>query len=212
MSSWSWKAGLTGAAIIAAGTYALAQMPGMPDMQRQMHGGQMHDRMMSGQVPQGPQGMPGPMGMSGRPTAPGQSAFGAIQEVVRILEADPTTDWTKVDIAALREHLIDMDEVTLHAATVEHTRDDGIEIAVTGTGRTVDAIRRMVPAHVQELSLAGWNAKVADLPNGVALTITSTDADQLRKLHALGFMGIMVQGSHHPEHHLAMAKGEFHQH
>ena len=215
MSSWSWKAGLTGVAIIAAGTYALAQMPGLPDMHRQMQGGQMHDRMMSAQMPEGPRGMPrmpGRMGMTGLPTMPGQDAFGAIQEVVRILEADPTTDWTKVDIAPLREHLIDMNEVTLHAAAIEHPRGDGIEIEVTGTGRTLDAIRRMVPAHVQELSHAGWNAKVADLPNGVALTVTSSDADQLKKLHALGFMGIMVQGAHHQLHHLAMAKGEFHQH
>ena len=52
------------------------------------------------------------------PTQPGQDAFGAIQEIVRILEADPATDWSKVDLEALREHLIDMNEVTLHAAVV----------------------------------------------------------------------------------------------
>ena len=46
---------------------------------------------------------------------PGQDPFGAIQEIVRILEADPSTDWSKVNIAALREHLIDMNEVTLRA-------------------------------------------------------------------------------------------------
>jgi len=34
---------------------------------------------------------------------PGQEVFGTIQEIVRILEADPTTDLPKVDIAALRE-------------------------------------------------------------------------------------------------------------
>ena len=34
---------------------------------------------------------------------------------MRILEADPTTDWSKVNIGALREHLIDMDEVTMRA-------------------------------------------------------------------------------------------------
>ena len=44
-----------------------------------------------------------------------QEVFGTIQEVVRILDADPTTDWSKVNIAALREHLIDMNEVTLRA-------------------------------------------------------------------------------------------------
>ena len=29
------------------------------------------------------------------PTMPGQDAFGAIQEIVRMLEADPNTDWSK---------------------------------------------------------------------------------------------------------------------
>jgi hypothetical protein len=29
------------------------------------------------------------------PTMPGQDAFGAVQEIVRILEADPKTDWSK---------------------------------------------------------------------------------------------------------------------
>ena len=52
------------------------------------------------------------------PTMPGQDAFGAIQEIVRILEADPKTDWSKVNLEALRQHLIDMNEVTLKAAAV----------------------------------------------------------------------------------------------
>ncbi|WP_419694904.1 hypothetical protein ACN2CC_32530 [Mesorhizobium muleiense] len=54
------------------------------------------------------------MGM-GTPTMPGQDAFGAIQEIVRMLEADPETDWSKIDLEALRQHLIDMNEVTLKA-------------------------------------------------------------------------------------------------
>src|SRR5512145_146537 len=79
------------------------------------------------------------------PTHPGQEAFGAIQEIVRILEADPKTDWSKVNIGALREHLIDMDEVTMRARASERMLGNGIEITVTGEGRTLDAIKRMVP-------------------------------------------------------------------
>ena len=41
------------------------------------------------------------------------------------------------------------------------------------------------------------------------LVVTSADPNQVTKLKALGFMGIMVQGSHHQLHHLMMAKGEF---
>ena len=50
---------------------------------------------------------------------PGQEAFGTIQEIVRILESDPATDWSKVNIGALREHLIDMDEVTMRIRTMQ---------------------------------------------------------------------------------------------
>jgi hypothetical protein len=101
-----------------------------------------------------------------------------------------------------------MNEVTLRAVATERDLDNGIEIAVTGEGRTLDAVKRMVPAHVNELVKLGWNVKTDDLPNGVRLTVTTTDPKEAIKLHALGFMGIMVQGGHHQPHHLMMAKGE----
>jgi hypothetical protein len=187
-----------------------------------MHGG-MHGGMGQG-APGGMHGgMQGGMGMRGgmhgqqsgalgAPTMPGQDAFGTIQEVVQILQADPATDWSKVNIAALRQHLIDMNEVTLRAVATERMLDNGIEIAVTGEGRTLEAIKRMVPAHVSELREIGWAAKSEDLPNGVKLTVTASESQPLAKLKALGFMGIMVQGAHHQPHHLMMAKGEFTMH
>jgi Spy/CpxP family protein refolding chaperone len=52
----------------------------------------------------------------GMPTMSGQDAFGAIAEIVRVLEADPGSDWSKVDVERLRQHLIDMSEVVLRAA------------------------------------------------------------------------------------------------
>ena len=143
------------------------------------------------------------------PTMPGQEAFGTIQEIVRILESDPATDWSKVNIAALREHLIDMDEVTIRANARERAFDNGLEIIVTGQGRTLTAIKRMVPAHAHELAALGWNAKAEGLPNGVKLVVTAGEPGKIVKLKALGFMGIMVQGAHHQPHHLMMAKGEF---
>jgi hypothetical protein len=105
--------------------------------------------------------------------------------------------------------LIDMNEVTMRAVASERALDNGVEIAVTGEGRTLEAIKRMIPAHMHELSQLGWDAKTEDLPTGVKLTVTSPDANQATKLKALGFMGIMVQGAHHQQHHLMMAKGEF---
>jgi hypothetical protein len=217
MSNWSWKAALVVVAIVGATAYAIAQMG--PGMQGPMTGMgevmQRHHQMMQGQ-----QGMHGSMmdhharmmGQPHQPTMPGQAAFGTIQEVVQILESDPTTDWSKVNIARLREHLIDMNEVTLRATANERALDNGVEITVTGDGRTLEAIKRMVPAHAHELSQIGWNAAAEDLPAGVKLTVTSADPKQVPKLKALGFMGIMVLGAHHQSHHLMMAKGEFNMH
>src|SRR5271166_2493744 len=48
-------------------------------------------------------------------TQPGQAAFAAIQEIVQILVDDPKTDWSRVNIDALRQHLIDMNNMTLAA-------------------------------------------------------------------------------------------------
>jgi predicted RNA binding protein YcfA (HicA-like mRNA interferase family) len=143
------------------------------------------------------------------PTHSGQEAFGAIQEIVRILETDPATDWSKVNIGALREHLIDMDEVTMRAQASERALDNGVEITITGEGRTLAAVKRMVPAHTRELVALGWSVSTQDLPNGVKLVVTASDPQQVVKLKALGFLGIMVQGAHHQPHHLMIAKGEF---
>ncbi len=148
---------------------------------------------------------------SGIPTLPGQDAFGTVQEIVRMLEADPTTDWSKVNLEALRQHLIDMNDVTLKADAVAKPIDGGLEIAVTGAGRTALAIQRMLPAHAHEIDqthLNGWSARTDPLPSGVLLTVTSTNPEEVAHIRGLGFIGIMVSGSHHQAHHLAMAKGE----
>jgi hypothetical protein len=229
MSKFPWKTTLAVSALLAATAYAFAQMSsGGPtgmhgDMMNQMHSqmmqgeGGMHGGMSGGMGMHG--GMDGHSGMHsqqsgvlGTPTMPGQDAFGAIQEVVQILQSDPKTDWSKVNIDALRQHLIDMNEVTLHAAATQRTFDSGIEITVTGEGRTLEAIKRMVPAHVSELREIGWNAKSDELPNGIKLTVLASEAQPLTKLKALGFMGILVQGAHHQPHHLLMATGQFAMH
>jgi hypothetical protein len=190
------------------------QMP-QGDMMGQMHSqmmqgqGGMHGGMSSGMGMHG--GMHGQQS-TGAPTMPGQDAFGAIQEIVQILQSDPKTDWSKVNIDMLRQHLIDMNEVTLHAAAAQRMTDSGIEITVTGEGRTLEAIKRMVPAHVNELHEIGWSAKSEDLPNGIKLTVLASEAQPLAKLKALGYMGIMVQGGHHQPHPLMMAMGQFGMH
>jgi hypothetical protein len=146
------------------------------------------------------------------PTIPGQDAFGAIQEIGNLLEADPKTDWSKVDLEALRQHLIDMNEVTLRADAAAKSVESGLEVAVTGAGRTLVAIERMIPAWAQTVNgLNGWSSKAATLPDGELLTVTATDPKEVQHIRGLGFIGLLVSGSHHQMHHLAMAKGEFDQ-
>ena len=194
---------------------ALSQQPPATGQVMPDHG-QMPDKMEQHhqQMMQQMHG-PGPgQAAAMTPTLPGQDAFGAVQEIVRILEADPKTDWSKVNLEALRQHLIDMNEVTLKADAAAKSIDGGVEIAVTGSGRTLAAIQRMVPAHAHELNMIkGWSATTASLPDGVLLTVTSSDPGEVRHIRGLGFIGLLVSGGHHQPHHLAMAKGEFsHQH
>lgn len=142
------------------------------------------------------------------PTLPGQDAYGAIQEVVRILEADPATDWSKVRLDALREHLIDMNEVTLHASAQERAIPGGLEVLVTGAGRALDAIRRMVPSQARQMDgQRGWRCAAVTVPEGVRLTVTSTDTAQIAHIRGLGFIGFMASGDHHQRHHLMLARG-----
>ncbi len=143
------------------------------------------------------------------PTEAGQGAFAAIAEIVAILEADPETDWSKVDISALRQHLLDMSTLTLGAQAAEQPVDGGLKVNVTGEGPTRDAIQRMVPAHAAELDkISTWSASAAVNDSGATLVVTSSDPNEQAKIIGLGFFGLMATGSHHQAHHLAMAKGE----
>lgn len=149
---------------------------------------------------------------SGVPTLPGQDAFGAIQEIVRILEADPGTDWSKVDLERLRQHLIDMNDVTLRSEVKTTPVPGGLAMDVTGAGRTEEAIRRMVEPHAVELNaMSQWSAKTEQIPGGLHLTVVAKnpdDAKTVARIRGLGFIGLLVQGGHHQPHHLAMARGE----
>ncbi|HWI27447.1 MAG TPA: hypothetical protein VN668_10800 [Stellaceae bacterium] len=199
-------AAIAGAAFIALAGFATAQtMPGSPAAGHAMdsHDATMSD--MSGMHEMHRHGATS----AAVPTEPGQGAFGAIQEIVRILETDPKTDWSKVDLEALRQHLIDMNEVTLRAAATERPIEGGAEFAVTGRGRTLVAIRRMVTAQAQMLNgRNGWAAKSAPLADGVLLTVTTQNPGEVAHIRGLGFIGLMATGSYHPQHHLAMALGE----
>ena len=139
----------------------------------------------------------------------GQSAFAALTEVVALLESDPATDWSKVNIDRLRQHLLDMDEVVLRSVAKLRATEDSISIDVRGTGRTSDAIRRMVPAHAEMMNgYREWRSSTRLIDDGVIWTLTTPSATERERIRALGFYGLLTLGSHHAPHHLAIAKGE----
>ena len=148
------------------------------------------------------------MSDSSLPIETGQSAFAAIQEVVAKLEADPKTDWSKVNIEALRQHLIDMNNVTLSANVRAQENTDGITFIISGEGAVRESIRRMVKGHADTMNgRDGWNFTTIDVDNGATLTVTPPKKVSMAEVRALGFIGIMTRGMHHQTHHWMIAAG-----
>jgi hypothetical protein len=145
------------------------------------------------------------------PTMPGQDAFGAIAEVVRLLDADAATDWSTVDLERLRQHLIDMNEVVLRSEVKQAPVPGGLAMDITGSGRTERAIGAMVVPHAAELDrMPAWSARTEPIAGGVRLIVvakTPDDARAVARIRGLGFAGLITEGAHHQPHHLAMARG-----
>jgi hypothetical protein len=178
------------AALVAFPTAAYAEQAGHGHMPGMVHG------------------MPGPAAVSEGPSEPGQAAFAAIQEIVALLVADPATDWSRVDVEALRRHLIDMDNVTLRADVATTPVPDGTRYTVSGAGAVRESIRRMVRAHAETMSGAnGMTILAEDAPEGAVMTVMPEAPADLPKLKGLGFIGLMTLGMHHQQHHLMIATG-----
>ena len=152
--------------------------------------------------------------ISSLPTEQGQGAFAAIAEIVALLQNDPSTDWSSVNIDALRAHLVDMQKLTIEAEAKTTVSDTAVIFTITGEGRTLSAIQNMVLAHAGVLRAQNILPASAEItPTGAVLQVAFTNETEKQKLLALGFYGIMATGAHHQEHHLAMARGQnVHQH
>ena len=139
----------------------------------------------------------------------GQSTFAALAETVAALTADPETDWSRVDVDALREHLVSMDRLVLEAAVETDVLDDGYRFTVSGNGRTRQAIHEMVPAHAIVLATeTAWEVEAEPTPAGATLVVKSNDPDERQRIGALGFFGLMTTGDHHRPHHWALVNGQ----
>ena len=189
-----WKTPLiAAAAVIGSVGLASAQMDHSGHSDAMPHAHQLQDQAVA------------PAALS----EPGQGAFAAIAEVVRVLEADPDTDWSRVDIGGLRAHLVDMDRLVSDTVVVETALDDGLVARATGDTETVAALRRMVLAHAPQLAQdSRWQVEAAETDDGVMLQVTSARPDVAARIKGLGFFGLMASQDHHRDHHLAMARGD----
>lgn len=138
----------------------------------------------------------------------GQSQFAVIAEIVTLLRDDPKTNWAQVDIKALRDHLVDMDNVTTKAAVERSIDGLSVTFSVTGEDVIAQSIQRMVLAHSPMLEQAtGWPTVANEQPSGATMEVQGTSQAELVQISGLGFFGLMTIGAHHQQHHLMIATG-----
>ena len=143
-------------------------------------------------------------------TAPGNDAFGAIQEVVSKLMSDPKTDWKRVNLEALRQHLVDMANTTLYVEVMnQKPTKNGITFTVKPTVPSAAAsLDRTMSAHSEVLRKEiGWEFRAKKLNSGWRVDVTSSKPDEVVKIQGLGYIGMMALGNHHQPHHWQMATG-----
>ena len=146
--------------------------------------------------------------MSGSPIETGQSQFAAISEIVILLRDDPDTDWAQVDIKALRDHLVDMDNVTTRASVERMVDGMSVTFMVTGDEVVAASIRRMVLAHSPMLQgSSDWTVNAEEMEGGASMLVQVGSEEELNQVLGLGFFGLMTIGSHHQHHHLMIAMG-----
>lgn len=151
-------------------------------------------------------------GMSGHSmlTEPGNDAFGTIQEVVRKLRANPHTDWSRVNLEALRQHLIDMDNFTKRVSVISKRNiKSGVELEVRPDDKQAYAsLTRALSAHPRMIKQEfGWDMKVSGKAPVYRIRVTSPRAQDVEQIRGLGYIGIMAMGNHHQMHHWIIATG-----
>lgn len=151
-------------------------------------------------------------GATSLPREGGQAEFAAVGEIANMLQADPKTDWSKVDIDALRGHLIDMDNVMMLARVVTTPVPGGARFDISGDTPAIrQSIQHMVASHTAMTEGDNGRHEVsAPTADGATMTVTANGDRDAAEIRALGFFGLLTGGAHHQLHHLMMAKGEMH--
>ena len=143
-------------------------------------------------------------------TESGTDPFATLQEVVTALEANPGTNWEKVNIEALRLHLVEMQDMTINVDVKHQYIDNGFQAVVTPTtNRAVKSLTRVLSGHPAQMKAeTGWDMQVSNNDDIFTLTVVSKKAHEVAKIRGLGYIGVMSYGNHHQPHHWAMASGE----
>ena len=148
--------------------------------------------------------------VSGDLTESGTDIFATIQEVIRKLDADPNTNWSKVNLEALRQHLRDMFEYSYNVDVIDQQPiAQGVKISVKPvTARAEQALDRVLAAHPMMLKMeTGWTMQALKQNGQYELTVTTSKPSEVDKIRGLGYIGLLAYGSHHQAHHWAMATG-----
>jgi len=143
-------------------------------------------------------------------TMPGNDAFGAIQEVTAMLLADPETDWRRVDLEALRVHLVDMENMTLRVDLIEQSETPaGVRVVIEPQDeRALASLRRVLAVHPAQLAAeTGWTMSVLEEGGRFTLTIETDVPNEIEIIRGLGYIGAMTIGDHHKIHHWMIATG-----
>ncbi|MEQ1359223.1 hypothetical protein ABLW26_23350, partial [Salmonella enterica] len=78
----------------------------------------------------------------------------------------------KVNIEALRQHLIDMDNVTLRADVKSEPVEVGMRFSVIGADSVRGSVRRMIGAHVATMNgVDGWMYSAVESETGATMTV-----------------------------------------
>lgn len=150
------------------------------------------------------------MGSGGMLTKPGNEVFGTIQEVVQKLEANPDTDWSQVDLEALRQHLLDMKAFTEDVEVLSQQEiKQGTKIIIRGTSeRAGQALKRLFSMHPAMLKQeTGWVMNATQNNEQWVITCTSDKPSEVEKIRGWGYIGLLAEGAHHQRHHWVIANG-----
>jgi hypothetical protein len=142
-------------------------------------------------------------------TESGTDPFATLQEVITALEADPSTNWERVNIEALRLHLVEMQDMTINVAVKQRHINNGFQAVVTPTtSNAVQSLTRVLSGHPAQMKAeTGWDMQVQINNSVFILTVTTDNAKDVAKIRGLGYIGVMAYGNHHQPHHWAMASG-----